>query len=92
VSVLTLQAVLGMLWVISIKWLIIGQRQEGNFDWDKSSYCQRWQLHLSLSHLLYRGYGARGVLGTIAGSAYMVWFLRALGGENRKELCHLCWR
>jgi hypothetical protein len=85
VSVLTLQAVLAMLWVISAKWLVIGQRQEGNFDWDKSSYCQRWQLHLSLSQLLYRGYGARGVLGTITGSAYIVWFLRALGAKIGKN-------
>ena len=85
VTVLTLQAVLAMLWVISAKWLVIGQRQEGNFDWDKSSYCQRWQLHLSLSQLLYRGYGARGVLGTITGSAYIVWFLRALGAKIGKN-------
>ena len=85
VSVLTLQAVLGMLWVISTKWLIIGQRQEGNFDWDKSSYCQRWQLHLSLSQLLDRSYVSRGVLGTITGSAYLVWFLRALGARIGKN-------
>jgi len=85
ISVLTLQAVLGMLWVISTKWFVIGRRQEGSFDWDKSSYCQRWQLHLSLSQLLDRGYGARGVLGAITGSAYLVWFLRALGAKIGKN-------
>ncbi|KIM35873.1 hypothetical protein M413DRAFT_78898 [Hebeloma cylindrosporum] len=85
ISVLTLQAVLGMLWVISTKWLVIGKRQEGSFDWDKSDYCQRWQLHLSLSQLLFRGYGARDVLGTITGSAYIVWFLRALGAKIGKN-------
>jgi hypothetical protein len=34
---------------------------------------QRWQLHLTLSKPLYRGHGNGGVLGTLTGSAYIVW-------------------
>lgn len=34
---------------------------------------QRWQLHLTLSRLLYRGHGNGGVLAPLTGSAYIVW-------------------
>lgn len=33
---------------IVFKWMIIGRRQQGDYSWDRSSYCQRWQLHLTL--------------------------------------------
>ncbi|PPQ70848.1 hypothetical protein CVT24_001055 [Panaeolus cyanescens] len=85
VVVLNIQGLLAMLWVILTKWIIIGRRREGRYDWDKSSYCQRWQLHLVLSRFLYKGFGNGGVIAPLAGSAYIVWFYRALGariGEN----------
>ncbi|KAI0673689.1 acetyl-CoA synthetase-like protein [Trametes maxima] len=85
VASLNLQAFIALLWVVLTKWTVIGRRKEGNYNWDESSYCQRWQLHLVLSKPLYRGYGNGGILGSISGSAYYVWFLRALGakiGEN----------
>ena len=46
---------------------------------------QRWQLHLTLSRLLYRGHGNGGVLAPITGSAYIVWFYRALGAKIGKN-------
>ncbi|TFK39680.1 acetyl-CoA synthetase-like protein [Crucibulum laeve] len=81
VIVLNIQAVLALLWVIFTKWLVIGRRVEGRCDWDKSTYCQRWQLHLVLSRFLSKGYGNGGVLGPLTGSAYIVWYLRALGAK-----------
>ena len=78
-TVLTLQAWIAMAWVVATKWLLIGRRKEGSCAWDRSSYCQRWQLHLTLSRPLFRGYGNGGVMGALAGSAYIVWYLRALG-------------
>jgi acetyltransferase-like isoleucine patch superfamily enzyme/acyl carrier protein len=30
------------------KWVVIGRRQSGDYSWDTSSYCQRWQFHLTL--------------------------------------------
>ncbi|KAI0800717.1 acetyl-CoA synthetase-like protein [Fomes fomentarius] len=85
IIVLNLQAVIALLWVIGTKWAIIGRRAEGSYDWDKSSYCQRWQLHLVLSKPMYRGYGIGGILGTLSGSAYMVWYQRALGATIGKD-------
>ena len=40
VCVLNIQAVLAMIWVILMKWLVIGQRKEGPHLWDKSNYCE----------------------------------------------------
>ena len=82
---LTLQAVLALVWVVAAKWIVIGRRVQGSYNWDKSSYCQRWQLHLVLSRPLYRGYGIGGVLGTLSGSAYAVWYTRALGARIGRD-------
>jgi hypothetical protein len=86
IIVLNVQAWLAMAWVIATKWLVIGRRVAGPYAWDKSSYCQRWQLHLVLSRPLYRGYGNGGVLGPLTGSAYIVWFFRAMGAKIGKNV------
>ncbi|KIP01343.1 hypothetical protein PHLGIDRAFT_17261 [Phlebiopsis gigantea 11061_1 CR5-6] len=85
VVLLCVQSLLAMAWVIGTKWLVIGRRVEGSCAWDTHSYCQRWQLHLTLSRLLYRGHGNGGVLGPLTGSAYIVWFYRALGATIGKN-------
>jgi len=81
VVVLNILSLGSMLLLISTKWAIIGQRQEGQYDWDKSSYNQRWQVHLTLHCFLSLGYGFGGVLAPITGSIYIVWYLRALGAK-----------
>ncbi|KAF8887354.1 acetyl-CoA synthetase-like protein [Infundibulicybe gibba] len=85
VIVLNTQALLSLLWVILTKWIVIGRRRAGRYEWDRSSYCQRWQLHLVLSRPLYKGYGSGGVLAPLHGSAYIVWYLRALGARIGKN-------
>ncbi|MCO5555724.1 hypothetical protein L7F22_009269 [Adiantum nelumboides] len=84
VVVLNLQAYIAFAWVILTKWAIIGRRREGRYDWDKSSYCQRWQLHLTLQRLLGKGFGGH-LIGHISGTVYAVWYLRALGARIGKE-------
>lgn len=84
VIVLNLQAYIAFAWVILTKWAIIGRRREGRYDWDKSSYCQRWQLHLTLQRLLGKGFGGH-LIGHISGTVYAVWYLRALGARIGKE-------
>jgi hypothetical protein len=85
VIVLNIQAILAILWVIATKWIVIGRRRDGQYAWDTSSYCQRWQLHLVLSRFVYKGYGNGGVLGPLTGSAYLVWYLRAMGARIGKN-------
>jgi len=84
IVVMTVQMILAFFWVVGTKWAVIGRRREGRYDWDKSSYCQRWQLHLTLQRLLGRGYGGH-IIGHISGTIYAVWYLRALGATIGKE-------
>lgn len=79
IIILAVQGIFSILWVIATKWVLVGRRRPGRYDWDQSSYCQRWQLHLVLSRLMLKGFGNGGVLGPLSGSAYIVWYLRALG-------------
>jgi len=70
------------------KWAILGQRRPGAFSWDKSSYCQRWQLHLAVQRLRQNMVsGGRGVLDFLEGSAYLVWYFRALGASIGRDVC-----
>ncbi|KAJ7167921.1 acetyl-CoA synthetase-like protein [Mycena filopes] len=85
VIVLNLQALLAIAWVVGTKWLVIGRRRDGQYAWDTSSYCQRWQLHLVLSRFVYKGFGNGGVLGALTGSSYFVWYLRAMGARIGKN-------
>ncbi|OBZ77802.1 putative peroxisomal-coenzyme A synthetase [Grifola frondosa] len=82
---LTFMSLLVVIWVIATKWLVVGRRRDGRYDWDQSSYCQRWQLHLTLARPLHRGFDNGGILGAISGSAYYVWYLRALGAKIGKD-------
>ncbi|KAJ7780297.1 AMP-dependent synthetase and ligase [Mycena maculata] len=85
IIVLNVQAILALLWVVIAKWMVIGRRRDGRYSWDKSSYCQRWQLHLVLSRFIYKGYGNGGVLAPLTGTVYIVWYLRALGAKIGKN-------
>ncbi|KAK7031546.1 peroxisomal-coenzyme A synthetase [Favolaschia claudopus] len=85
IIVLNLQAIIILLWAIATKWIVIGRRREGKCAWDRSSYCQRWQLHLTLSRFLYKGYGNGGVLAPLTGTVYIVWYFRALGARIGKN-------
>ncbi|KAJ7654903.1 hypothetical protein B0H17DRAFT_1338137 [Mycena rosella] len=60
VAVLTIQGVLALVWAVGVKWLFIGRRRDGPCAWDKSSYCQRWQLQLVLSRPAYQGFANGG--------------------------------
>ncbi|PSK44210.1 hypothetical protein B9Z65_190 [Elsinoe australis] len=86
ISVLqTLLAVLALALVIAAKWLLLGRRKAGNYDWDKSSYCQRWQLYLTIERLRRQCYGGQGILGLLTGTHYMVLYFRALGAKIGKD-------
>lgn len=81
IAALNIQAIVALLWVIVTKWLVIRRRRPGRYEWDKSSYCQRWQLHLTLARPLYKGYGNGGVLAPLTGTTFIVWYFRALGAK-----------
>lgn len=81
----TIQAVLALAIVIAAKWVLLGQRQPGNYDWDKSSYCQRWQLFLCVERLRRQCYRGQGVLGLLTGTSWIVLYFRALGAKIGRD-------
>jgi len=66
---------------VGVKWLWIGERQPGTYPWDESSYCMRWNLYLSAACIRKR------LLGYLEGSALLVWYFRAMGGDIGKDVC-----
>ncbi|KXJ90956.1 hypothetical protein Micbo1qcDRAFT_225819 [Microdochium bolleyi] len=81
----TAEAVLALAIVIASKWLLLGRRQPGNHDWDKSSYCQRWQVLLAIEKIRLRCYAGSGILGMLTGTAFCAWYFRALGARIGRD-------
>ena len=83
----TSATILALVIAILSKWLILGRRQAGEFDWDQSSYCQRWNVYLTVTCLIRNAYFGRGLLEYIQGSVYLVWYFRSLGARIGKDTC-----
>lgn len=81
----TLQAMLVIVMMIAAKWILIGRRQPGNYDWDKSSYCQRWQLFLTIEKLRRDCYCSNGILGMLTSTHWLVLYFRALGARIGRD-------
>lgn len=63
------------------KWSLFGRRKEGKYNWDESSYCQKWQVYLCISHISY------DYLELLRGTHYIVMFFRALGSSIGQRVC-----
>ena len=72
---------------VATKWLIIGRRVEGEHFWTDSSYCQRWKIHSVISSLSSDWSGGRDLLAFVEGSAFLVWYFRALGARIGLNVC-----
>lgn len=69
------------------KWSILGKRVQGVYPWDESSYCQLWQLYLTIQEIRRAERRKCGILDMIQGSQYLVWYFRALGSTIGKNVC-----
>ena len=81
----TAQAVLALATLVAAKWTLMRRRTPGNHNWDRSSYCQRWQVYLSLEKLRRHCYGGAGILGLLTGTHYAVLYFRALGARIGRD-------
>jgi hypothetical protein len=72
---------------IAGKWFIVGRRKQGEYPWDQSSYCQRWQMYLTLQEIRRGERHKTGILDMIQGSAYLVWYFRCLGADIGNNVC-----
>lgn len=71
--------------VISVKWMLLGRRKPGAYHWDRSSYCQRWQVCLAAEALPAKLFGSHGVVGMLTGTHFIVLYFRALGADIGKD-------
>lgn len=78
---MSLQAILAIGIVVAAKWALLGHRRPGNYDWDKSSYCQRWQAFLCIEKIRRNCYRSEGILGLLTGTNWIVLYFRALGAK-----------
>ncbi|XEU97329.1 hypothetical protein FSHL1_002615 [Fusarium sambucinum] len=81
----TIQSVLALAIVILSKWVLMGRRTPGNYDWDKSSYCQRWQIFLGIERLRRECYKGNGILNMLTGTSWIVLYFRLLGAKIGKD-------
>jgi acyl-CoA synthetase (AMP-forming)/AMP-acid ligase II/acetyltransferase-like isoleucine patch superfamily enzyme/acyl carrier protein len=86
--VVDLGAAIGALLIcIAAKWLIVGRRTVGKHLWNQSSYCQRWKLCLDIEMIQHQWMGSENVLSCLHGTAYIVWYFRAMGARIGAGVC-----
>ena len=71
-------SVLALAICVCAKWLIMGRRTAGSFDWDKSDYCQRWQMLLTVERIRLSG---EDILSLLTGTHYLAAYFRLLGAR-----------
>ncbi|KAK3238771.1 hypothetical protein CYMTET_51249, partial [Cymbomonas tetramitiformis] len=67
--------------LVGVKYCVIGQRLQGEMSWDVSDYNYRWKLFLMFQNL------APTLTSSIQGSAWIVWYYRALGCQIGTDVC-----
>ncbi|GLA54733.1 putative NRPS-like protein biosynthetic cluster [Aspergillus niger] len=80
-AVSLVQGIVSLGIVIVSKWMLLGQRQEGSYPYDHSSYCQRWQIQRTIDILIEESFGETGIRSLLSGTAYLSWFYRAMGAK-----------
>ncbi|KAI0482944.1 hypothetical protein GGR56DRAFT_663621 [Xylariaceae sp. FL0804] len=90
IGIMALQTMLVLLFLVAAKWVLLGRRRPGAYDWDRSAYCQRWQLFLRLESLRRNCYGGNGILGMLSGTHWIVLYFRALGADIGRDCALFC--
>ena len=80
-ALLFVQAILALTLTIGAKWALMGRRKPGSYDWDKSSYCQRWQILLTIERLRRHCFSGNGILSLLTSTHYLTLYFRALGAR-----------
>lgn len=77
----------GLWWAIDwgSKWLFMGQRQEGRYNYDQSSYAQRWEFYQLLGKL--RQLGRINILDFLCGTPFISHYFSSLGTKVGKDCC-----
>jgi acyl-CoA synthetase (AMP-forming)/AMP-acid ligase II/acetyltransferase-like isoleucine patch superfamily enzyme/acyl carrier protein len=76
---------IALITVISAKWILLGRRQPGTYDWDQSDYCQRWKLLLTIEKIRRKHLGGDDIMSLLTGTWYCSAYFRALGADIGKD-------
>ena len=68
VCVQNVMTVIALAIAVGLKYAIIGTRKAGHYNWDESSYCQRWQVYLSATVIIRKAYFGNGILDHLNGA------------------------
>ena len=70
---------------LGAKWLLMGKREPGTYNYESSSYAQRWELYQLIAKI--RKFSRLNLLQFIMGTPYMNWYFRWNGGSVGKDCC-----
>ncbi|KAI2510788.1 AMP-binding enzyme [Fragilaria crotonensis] len=77
------------MWVVieltAKSWTLIGRRVEGRYNYDTTSYAQRWEIHQMIAKL--RKFSRLNFLDFFSGTPYMAAYFRWSGGTIGKDCC-----
>jgi carbonic anhydrase/acetyltransferase-like protein (isoleucine patch superfamily)/acyl carrier protein len=77
-----------IMWLVielAAKWLIMGKRKPGRYNYDSSSYAQRWEIYQLVVKI--RKLSRLNLLQFMAGTPMMNWYFRMSGGKVGKNCC-----
>ena len=70
---------------LGAKWSLMGRRRPGVYNYDVSSYAQRWELYQLIAKI--RKFGRYSFLQFFFGTPYMVNYFRWMGGDIGRDCC-----
>lgn len=76
------------LWLVielTAKWTLMGRREEGRYNYDTSSYAQRWELYQLISKV--RKFNRLNFLDFLSGTPFMAAYFRLNGGRIGRDCC-----
>lgn len=72
--------------ILVTKKTLIGTFRPGTYDWDKSSYCQRWQYFVAVEKLIKHCYiDNGGIISLLTGTHWLVLYYRAMGARIGRD-------
>jgi acetyltransferase-like isoleucine patch superfamily enzyme len=70
---------------LTAKWSLMGRRKVGRYNYDTSSYAQRWELYQLIGKV--RKVNRLNLLEFISGTPFMTYYFRMNGGHIGKDCC-----
>jgi len=70
---------------LTAKWTLMGRRKVGRYNYDTSSYAQRWEIYQLFAKI--RKINRMNLLEFLSGTPFMTFYFRLNGGNIGKDCC-----